>query len=271
MRNAGHSLTRTPFPARPALTVSLLVLAVLTGTSVCGAQNREAPNNLDSKQPVLPRIFAETKINVRLKGVSLSQMLDIVIPANSPLNYVVEDLPIKTTADLTYRGPLKDALDHVADEFDYTWRVRKGTFVVFEKRFVDPDEHPQLILPELLKIARDVNTTLKGIPYQSGIANDFFNIRTLYLSLTPPQVSRLERKESLGVNDLSVAQTDLMITALYSSQYQSAIYAWQDLESQLAAMPKSVLVLAQYDRYGVLFYQYPAKGGRTVRKTLRLF
>jgi hypothetical protein len=271
MLNAVRSQFQIPTPVVVALTLSFATLALCAASVARGAQGRETANSVQAKRPAVPRILTDTKTNLQLTDASLSQMLDKVIPASSPLSYVVEDLPIKATADLAYHGPLIDALDRIADLFDYTWRVRKGACIVFEKRFANLDEHPQLILPELLRIARDMNTTLKGIPYQSGVANDGFNIRAFYLLLTPQQVSRLERKESLGAKDLSVTQRNLMVTALYSSQYQSTVTGWQDLEAQLAAMPKSALTLTQSGRYGDLTLQYPSKDGRPVRKTMRLF
>jgi hypothetical protein len=89
--------------------------------------------------------------------------------------------------------------------------------------------------------------------------------------LSPDQVARLERKEALSVKDLSDGQRDLMVTALYSSQYQATIKAWRDLEYQLAVMSKSLLTCSTDRGIEWLFYQYSLKNGRVWKLTLRQF
>ena len=116
-----------------------------------------------------------------------------------------------------------------------------------------------------------MNVTLRGIPYQSGVASDFYNIHAFYRSLTPDQTARLERREAIGAGDLTDLQRRLMITALFSSQYQAAINAWRDLEVQLTAMPKAALITNEYRDIRYLLYQYPLKNGQTRKIGLRQF
>ena len=257
---------------RPALIACLAAVSILAGSTVVQAQAGGPAAKAGEHKTVLPTIFSKTKVALKSSDASIAQMLDRLIPSRSSLNYVVEDLPSKTKGSLTFQGSLKDALDRVADLFDYTWRVRKGIFIVFEKRFDDPNEHPQLILPELLTIARGMNAVLTGIPYQSKSFFYSADIRAFYHSLTPEQVSRLERKESLAIGELSDVQSGLMLTALYSSAYHPLIHAWQDLELQLASMPASNLTLKQINGYRVLGYQYPQREyGQIGGVTLRMF
>ena len=257
---------------RPALIACLAAFSIFAGSAGTQAQGAGTTAKTGESQTVLPPIFLNTKVVLKSSDATLAEMLDRLIPAQSSLNYVVEDLPIKTRGVLTFQGSLKDALDRVADLFDYTWRVRKRTFIVFEKRFDDPNEHPQLVLPELLTIARGMNTVLKGIPYQSESAFYDQDIQAFHHSLTPDQVSRLERKESLAIGELSDVQSGLMLTALYTSAYQRLIHAWRDLEFQLASMPASNLMLKQINVNRVLGFQYPPRVyGQSGGITLRVF
>jgi hypothetical protein len=263
--------TKCPLPLRALCTVCLIVAAVYISCTICQAQASGPVRTTAAPTPALPRIFSQTRVKLALNDESLAEMLDRLIPESTALNYVVEDLPIKRKGTVLVDGTLKDALDRIADLFDYTWRVRKGTIVIFEKRFSDPNEHPQLILPELQRVARGMNTVLRAIPIQSGMSSDGENIRTFHHSLTPEQLVRLNRKEAIGIQDLTEAQRTLMLTALYSSAYRQMVAAWQDIEVQLIGMPSSYLALSQGRKYRVLTYYYPQRNAQLGRQDLRLF
>src|SRR5579871_1188950 len=138
------------------------------------------------------------------------------IAAETHINILVDGVPIKRKCDLEATGTLAEILDRLGNEFDYDWREIKGDVVLMTKRFANPDERPQIILPEARLMVQELDQLLNFLPgdpdptQHDGKARNALLARELLDSLTPEQMAIQKTRGSLHANNLSPEQVDLM-------------------------------------------------------------
>ena len=119
------------------------------------------------------------------------------------------------------------------------------------KRFRNPDDRPQLIVPELREMARDVLAILPYLPYDPTPHPDFpwaILLRRFAKSFTPDQLDAMKSGKHLLLVDLTPEQRDTVLQAVLLRAYGDSRTYWEQLFHQLDGLPASMIRL---DKQGV--------------------
>src|SRR5258708_4855765 len=145
------------------------------------AQSEPVPSDLQQKQVHLSAKRQPFSAYIR----ELSKQIGRSILA--------DDLPLLQQADMELHGTAKEALDRVSDRFDFTWALSKHGIILMRKRFRNPNEFPQINLPELKQTTKSVLSALWLIPdsMNSGAAGWAYAMKDLVSAFTPDQANAL--------------------------------------------------------------------------------
>jgi len=187
----------------------------------------------------LPAVF-QKKIQVTLQGATMDATLAALAKDNH-INIVADGEPLLQKADINLDGTLREALDKVADLFDYNWTVSRAGVVLMTKRFKNPKERPQFNLPEMLGLTHDMITALTAIDYDRDPSHWQIRVKQMASTFTTEQLRALESGKTLRGSDLLPTQQGLLQNAVVSKAFAGALHLWEDLLPNLEAMPKSRL------------------------------
>jgi hypothetical protein len=183
--------------------------------------------------------FLKQPFQARLQNMPLEQILEMIRKTGG-INIVVDGEPVRTKADFDLSGTLQDALDRVADTFDYNWTVTKSGVVLMTKRFKDPEEHPQANLPEMRQMAKDILDALSLATHDTDDQAWSKQLETLAHSFTPAQFQALHAGQRLHGSDLAPDQLSLLRQATWST-FTYPRQVWEELSAKLDAMPDSYI------------------------------
>ncbi|HLK60345.1 MAG TPA: hypothetical protein VKU00_27540, partial [Chthonomonadaceae bacterium] len=190
---------RSSLYANATLWLAIMLFCLPAG---CLAQNK----------PATPSLW-ERPISLQTDGQSFLECLK-ALQARAPVNFLADGAPVRAFAAFSSHGDLSDAIDSLADSFDYTWKPGPGSMVLLIKRFRDPFETPQTHLSELRAVATDLLSILHSFnvdPVQDqwdGVLLAFAN------SLTPQQTQSLKSGSILRGWDLQPQQFALLNHAI---------------------------------------------------------
>jgi hypothetical protein len=113
--------------------------------------------------------------------------------------------------------------------------------VLLTRRFKNPDERPQLNLPELRQTVKDMLTALP--PVEAAPDHDRWGEMIIALAdtLTPAQTQALRNGRRLAASDLSPTQQSLLERIILTRGYGVPRGVWERLFFQLDNMPTSVV------------------------------
>lgn len=224
MYNALLRLMKWPAVVTVGLTVAMHVPAA--------AQNQgELKGSVRLNQPVEIK-FKQSAMAAILRD--LSQRYGVSV--------IADGVPLLQSADLEFRGSLREALDRIADTFDYTITIRKTGIVSMMKRFKNPEERPQVIPAEMRQTATDMLTILPVFPYDVDEPPLWARmIRQLAPQLTPEQIDGMKQGKTLMIADLAPKFQQMMAEIIQLRAYGVTRSMWEQLYRQLDRFDSSIL------------------------------
>lgn len=185
----------------------------------------------------------EQTTHLTLKGVSFSGTLETIMQ-QTHLAIVADGVPADKTVDVDVKGSLREVLDRVADEFDYTWREGSGGVILMNKRFKDTRAVPQTHLRELRQVTSNILNILQTLnPNTNGVDWPDLEV-SLAGTFTPEQTRLLLRGERLYASALSPPQLQSLRTIIGSATFGVDCLRWKELLRSFEVMQRSELVLS---------------------------
>ncbi len=175
------------------------------------------------------------------RAVSLSErnrtLSDILASLSGAINIdvIADGVPRKTTATIEFKGTAREAVERVASEFDLTWTVSRAGVILFQKRFKDQREIPQLNQAEMEHVASDSLRIITSLGMDPRI-----HVQSYFLQLgatfSPEQMETLRAGENLPVAALSPEQSALVAASIFSFATSRTYHGWNVLHARLAAL-----------------------------------
>lgn len=184
--------------------------------------------------------------------------------------------PKRENATLEFDGNLKTALDKIADAFDYTWTTKSG-IVLMNKRFKSKGEQPQVNLPEMRQMTKEIVDVFRSVPFNTDPKQWPLMLQNLAQSFTPEQAQMLLDGQTLQGSQLAAPQLNLLTQAIYTATFAQPLPIWETLFFQLEGVPNSYLlakVRSEQSESDVpqppfdLFYMTRDKNGKARSETL---
>ena len=202
----------------------------------------------------LPADFTSRMVSLSFEHAPMSAAI-ADLAKQSGHNIVVNDEPRDNQADLEFKGSTKDALDKVAEAYDYTWKLGKSGAILMTKRFSRQMEYPPLNAQELNQTARDILAILQSFNFDLEKNQDENALGlAVYESLTPEQTATLRAGKTLHASQLSDAQKQRVAQAILGGVLSNRWYKWT-----LVAAQTQLLAGATPDSYAELIYFKPAR------------
>ncbi len=221
--------------ARVVVPVVLIFLAVLSGAAA-----RQAPAvPIPPVASPLPAIYGQP-YRQKTQSLSFAQAVAL-LNKTAGLSIVADGEPVLTQATLRFEGTLSQAVDQVADAFDFSWTLTKSGVVLMRKRFQAAGERPQTSLVEARQIARDIIKALHSVPYDSARGTWDEQMKQLYRTFSPEQWQTLRAGGRTGVAMLAPAQRDALTQVVIGNTFADEIVPWQRLLDELILLPDSYL------------------------------
>ena len=217
--------------------VSLPAMVCAAALLVCSRADAQQKRPMP---PPLPAHFSD-HIAAKYHQLSLKQIVGI-IDSVSGLNILIDGEPLTPRADLEFDGTLEEALNKVADTFDYKWKAGKGGIVLFNKRFTNKDDAPQAGLPEmihLIKSMSDIFALANVDPDPSQWVN---HLNQLGQSLTDTQRAYLLTGKRMSARELSPDQFLHLRSAVMNNTFAEPMNIWSSLAEHLRNLSTAYLV-----------------------------
>jgi hypothetical protein len=163
------------------------------------------------------------------------------------INIVADGLPLRKSADFDFHGTLAQALDSVAEAFDYTWSANKSGAILMNKRFRNRAERPQMNLLELRQTAKDELTALSWVQATKEHDEWVEMIRILAENMTPAQVEALRSGKRLNFGDLLPQQQELLTRIILTRGFGVPRGVWAQLLYELDNLEHSSLEVPETD------------------------
>jgi len=194
------------------------------------------------ERPALP----DQKLQMTLAGVSMSQTIEAVSKA-AHISVAADGEPILKKADFKFDGTIHDAIDSIARAFDYSWTVTKAGVVIMSKQFSDTRERPQVSLPEMLEMTRNMISALTLVDYDRDSSQWQGMVKKVAETFTPEQLRVLNKDEKLHGSSLTAQQQDALRGAILTNTFASQLQVWEALLPNLENMQQSHLQSREAD------------------------
>ncbi len=202
-----------------------------------------------AQTPPLPAEFEARQISLSYRKQSLSAVV-ADLSQRIGKSILVDDEPLNSGADIEFKGSLKMALDRIGDAFDYSWRLSKRGSILMNKRFrTNPDELPQMNLPELRQMAADMLLVLGALPYDLSPVPVEDHIARILNSLTPEQGAAIRGGAVFYGKDLSVEQRQVLAQYRCNGTFEPVYSIWSALSNALNDLPHAYLQLREYPTF----------------------
>lgn len=187
----------------------------------------------------LPKVF-EKQMHMSMTNASLDDALAVLLK-DAHVNILVDGVPFLQKADVKFDGTLHEGLDLLARTFDYSWTLSKGGSVLMSKRFTSSDDRPQMNLPEMLEMTRNIIRALRLVDYDMDEANASLLVEKMVKSLPQKQQQLLLDGGGLLGSSLSPQQQSVLEQATLTRTFTATLISWQELLPKLEGMPASHL------------------------------
>jgi hypothetical protein len=192
------------------------------------------------KRPTLPAHFT-AYVAAKYHQQSLQQIVT-ALDRQSGLNILIDGEPLAPMADVEVDGTLEEALNKIADVFDYNWKVGKGGIVLFNKRFRNRDDAPQASVVELMHLVNNMNAIFGLVHVDPEPGLWLTHLNQLGESLTETQRASLLTGKRMPAKDLRPEQLLHLRTAVLNNTFGDAMLSWADLAAHLRTFGASYLV-----------------------------
>jgi len=159
------------------------------------------------------------------------------------ISILVDGDPVIPAANLDFSGSLRQALDRIADIYDYSVSIDKRALVTMMKRFKNPDELPQLNVSEIRQTAIDMLKILPQVPFDSSPTAFGHDLRGFAQTFSPDQFAVLKAGKRLTFADLRPEQREALVGVIRSRSFGMPASVWELLRRQLDHFEDSVLRL----------------------------
>jgi hypothetical protein len=250
--------------------VAIVILLFLAQASALYAQVPPPAQALQRKEtaaslPPVPKWIDTATVDLEFKDADMVMLLD-KIHEETGLTILREGIPVNMTFSFSFHGPLKTALDQIADRFDYVWlpSQKRSKSLLFMKRFRSQEDHPEWREKEMVHIAEQVCRALQS---PLAISESFGNTRDLlhllYHKLDSRQIETLYHGGKLSFDDLNASQALLLNQQIYSVALGDTNVAWQRLQYRLEHLKDAKLVFKVSGAYKLLVLVLPPTVGGT--------
>lgn len=227
------------------MTASFRVSVRISCILLSAIASRESVAQIGPKKG-LPEPFASRRVVIQIKDATMAALLE-AISAQTGVSIMTDGAPRRASAELNYSGIADEALHRVADLFDYKWRVSSAGVILMTKRFSDPDERPQVNLPEMRRVSQEIMRLLDFLPYDREPHSEGRTLTALMNALEPGQVERMKAGSLLKVGTLSPRQRALVEAAVLTNTLAPTYQAWFKLYQQLTNLNQSWLQARKVD------------------------
>ena len=149
--------------------------------------------------------------------------------------------PSANVSDIDVRGTAADALDIIGESFDYSWmRSKSGTVLLF-KRFQRHEERPQMNVPEVLRMVREVSAAANRIPHGTTTEDWHRTLLALSRTFTPEQMAALRAGRRIYTSDLAPMQRSMVSEAVVTRMFGDPGTAASELSAKLELLNRSFL------------------------------
>lgn len=180
-------------------------------------------------------------VELRFNGISMQAMLRDVSD-QFRVSVFADGVPIRDKADIEFHGSLRDALDKIADTFDYSVTVHKSGIVSMMKRFTNPEDRPQMAAAEIRQTAADMLTILPALLYDTAEPPLWARMmRQLARRLPPEMIESMKHGKEFVVSDLPPDARQPLADILQWRAYGVARSSWEQLHRQLDRFDQSML------------------------------
>ncbi len=197
-------------------------------------------------QTAPPSAWQTKDIHFHAQKLSLTQAMRLFAEQTGS-SYFIDGEPLQKEADFDFDLKAKDALDKIADAFDYLWTVSRRGTILLNKRFKNPDELPQMPYREMRRMASDLFSLwpTPASPVHSQLYPfDHRSIRAgngLYQALTADQIAYLQTGQFLTYDQLSPDQQHIVDLSVRNQFTETTGDAWEILKICLDNLPRSTL------------------------------
>jgi len=206
-------------------------------------------------------------VSVRGAKVSFADAL-AQVSKQTGRSVIADDQPHLQSAELDLHGTAVQALNRIADVFDYTWMVSKKGVILLTKRFKTKLEYPQVDPAELDAAMKDGLTAIKTISDLDEVISSDAWMDRIYQEFTPEQKALLKTGAVQPASILSPDQAHLIDQATLHIYFAGVIGTWKFLALQLEKMPRAFFQLRDlpgfYVRRGDIQMQPGLPTGRQV-------
>lgn len=235
---------------RPGLVVCLLALSLLYSRPANAQNERDAATDTAPAPGIqqgkrLPPRFEKTEVRIDSADAGFEALLE-TLHRTYRVDLLADDRPLTNKHDVHVHGTLKEALDQIADLYDYTWTLaaRDGETVLFRKRFRSPEERPQLHESALIQMAKDVCSCLSMPLYVPGQEGEHrMLLWVLYHSFDEAQTQRLFAGKTLALDTLRPGQSLLLRQTIYNWSMKGMTDGWLHLRSRLINLKQAALTV----------------------------
>jgi len=192
------------------------------------------------------------------------------------ISLIADGIPLKENAELEFDGTAKAALNRIADAFDFTWTTKSG-IVLMNKRFKSKEERPQINLPEMRQMTKEIVEAFHSIKYNADPQQWKPMLQTLAQSFTREQAQTLLEGQTLQATQLAPQQRELLTQAIYTMTFARPLPAWEMLLYRLENISNSYLLAkprieqSEGDEPQIpfdLFYVSKDKNGKLLSETI---
>ncbi len=183
-----------------------------------------------------PNLRQQTAL--KMQNASMSAMLE-ALRQNAHVSLLADGEPLREKADIDTSGTVAQLLDRIADTFDYEWKPAKSGIVLLTKRFQNEKERPQINLPEMQQMAKDMVAALRLAPLAAPDVELHDLWRQMMRSLTPEQLAAMSGETPFSARDLSPPQRQLLQQGIWQREMPEDLKRWDELARKLSGMTTS--------------------------------
>lgn len=157
------------------------------------------------------------------------------------LTLLADGVPFKANASISSETTLREALDKVADAFDYRYRTSTNRVILLTKRLRDKHESPQIVLAEMQQVFTDMVRLLHQFPFDKD-GNWERSVDALLGSLSLQQLTLLRKPQPISGKQLTPPQRSLLQQAIFTNLLAEPFEVWRDLSLKLASWTRLKIV-----------------------------
>ncbi len=210
---------------------------------LCAAMSRltaqQAPASPQPVMPALPATYAQP-YRQKKQTLSFAQAASL-LNKTAGLSIVADGQPVLPQAALRFEGTLHQAVDQIAEAFDFSWTPTKSGVILMRKRFQADGERPQISLVEARQIAKDMIKALRSVPYDAARGTWSEQLQQLTHSFSPQQWQSLQTGERTSVAMLTPLQMDALTQVVLRNTFTDQMLPWERLLDELALLPDTYL------------------------------